>query len=222
MIWRGPDDSRQAKGAIASRLHIRPWRDPRLLVGVLLVLGSTILGGRLVAANDDTVQYWALDHAVAPGDPVSAGDMVAVRVRLSAEVSDNYVRADEEFSAPLDSLQWGERGASGALVQRSSLLPKAASGRSQLPLSVATGASPADLSRGDLVDVWVGPGPGDQSAEEAVRVLQSVRIIDTSDESASVGGSLAQTVLVDVPDAKLGGSVVGTVSSGHVTLVRVS
>ena len=192
------------------------------MIGVLLVMGSTILGARLVAAGDETVQYWALDHAVAPGDPVSADDMVPVRVRLSTEVSGNYVRADEEFSAPLDSLQWGERGATGALVPRSSLLPKAAAGRSQLPLSVATGASPDDLARGDLVDVWVGPGPGDDPAEEAVRVLQAVRILATSDDSASVGGSLAQTVLVDVSDAKLGGSVVGTVSSGHVTLVRVS
>ena len=87
---------------LASRLHLRPWRDPRLLIGVLLVLGSTILGRRLVAAADDTVEYWALDRAVAPGDPVSADDLVAVRVRLSSKVSDNYVRADEEFAAPLD------------------------------------------------------------------------------------------------------------------------
>jgi hypothetical protein len=188
----------------------------------LLVLGSTILGARLVAASDDTVQYWALDRAVVPGDPVSADDMVAVRVHLSARAADNYIRADEEFAAPLDSLQWGEHGSAGSLVERSSLLPKATVGRSQLPLSVAAGASPADLERGDLVDVWVGPGPGDDSDDEAVRVLEAVRIVETGDETASVGGSLAQTILVDVADAKLGGSVIGTVSSGHVTLVRVS
>ena len=222
MIWRGPDDPGQKKRATASRLRIRPWRDPRLLIGVLLVLGSTILGARLVAAGDDTVRYWALDHQVAPGDPVSADDMVAVRVHLSDSLSDHYIRADEEFSAPLDSLQWGERGAGGTLVERSSLLSKATVGRSQLPLSVASGASPADLERGDLVDVWVGPGPGDNSRDEAVRVLRAVRIVETGDESASVGGSLAQTILVDVADATLGGSVIGTVASGHVTLVRVS
>ncbi|MEO6604713.1 MAG: hypothetical protein ABIN55_03795, partial [Aeromicrobium sp.] len=193
-----------------------------LLIGILLVLGSTILGARLVAAGDDTVQFWALDRAVAPGDPVTADDMVAVRVHLSSKVSDNYVRADEEFSAPLDSLEWGESGATGSLVERTALVPKEAAGRSQLPLSVASGASPADLARGDLVDVWVGPGPGDESDDKAVRVLEAVRIVETGDESASVSGSLAQTVLVDVADADLEGSVIGTVSSGHVTLVRVS
>ncbi len=222
MIWRGPDDLGQTKGAAASRLHLRPWRDPRLLIGILLVLGSTILGARLVAAGDDTVTFWALDSAVAPGDPVSADDMVAVRVHLSSKVSDNYVRADEEFAAPLESLEWAERGVSGSLVERSALQPKETLGRSQLPLNVATGSSPADLARGDLVDVWVGPGPGDESDDEAVRVLKAVRIVESGDESASVSGALAQTILVDVAEAELKGSVVGTVSSGHVTLVRVS
>lgn len=192
------------------------------MIGILLVLGSTILGARLVAASDDTVEFWALDHAVTPGDPVSVDDMVAVRVHLSAAVADNYLRVDQELFAPLGSLRWGERGSSGALVERSALLPKATVGRSQLPLVVATGSSPADLKRGDLVDVWVGPGPGDESDDEAERVLQAVRIAATGDDSASVGGSLAQTVLVDVADAELKGSVIGTVSSGHITLVRVS
>ncbi len=222
MIWRGPDDSGQTKSAMASRLHHRPWRDPRLLIGVLLVLGSTILGARLVAAADDTVRYWALDRAVAPGDSVRAADLVAVRVHLSSKVSANYVRADEEFPEPLDALQWGERGTAGSLVERASLLPKSKLGRSQLPLSVVAGASPADLARGDLVDVWVGPGPGDEPEDKAVRVLEAVRIVETGDESASLGGSLAQTVLVDVADTQLEGSVIGTVASGHVTLVRVS
>lgn len=201
---------------------MRRWRDPRLLIGVLLVLGSTILGARLVAAGDATSQYWALERTVAPGDPVSADDLVAVRVKLAADVSDSYLRADEEFSAPLGSLQWGQRAAAGTLVERAALLPKETVGRSQLPLSVASGSSPANLSRGDLVDVWVGPGPGDDSDDAAVRVLRAVRIVETGDESASVGGSLAQTVLVDVPDTELEGAVIGTVSSGHVTLVRVS
>ncbi len=192
------------------------------MIGILLVLGSTILGARLVAAGDDTTRFWALDSAVVPGDPVTADDLVAVRVHLSSKISGNYLRADEEFSAPLESLEWGESGAPGSLVERSALQPKESLARSQLPLSVATGSSPADLARGDLVDVWVGPGPGDESDDKAVRVLEAVRIVKTGDESASVSGALAQTVLVDVADAELEGSVIGTVSSGHVTLVRVS
>ena len=35
-------------------------------------------------------------------------------------------------------------------------------------------------------------------------------------------GGLSRTVLVDVSEAELSGSVVSTVAAGHVTMVRVS
>lgn len=217
--WRGPGRS---GGATAQRLDLRPWRDPRLLVGVLLVLGATLLGARVAAATDDTTEYWAVRSSVAPGDTVTRESLQTTRVRLSAGAEGNYLRADEEFAAPLDQLVWSRDVAAGSLVDRGALTRKDASTRSQLPLGVAAGATPSDLARGDLVDVWVGPGPGDDSQAKAIRVLESVRVVQAGSDSASLGGSLAQTVLVDVDEAQLQGSVVSTVASGHVTLVRVS
>lgn len=209
-------------GAAAQRLHIKPWRDPRLLIGVLLILGATILGARLAAAGDDTVEYWALASSVKPGDRVTRDALVPTRVHLSSSAAGNYLRTDEQFDLPLEDLRWANAGSTGALVERVALVPEATKQRSQLPLNVATGASPVDLSRGDLVDVWVGPGPGDDAGSKAVRVLQSVRVVQAGDKAAALGGSLAQTILVDVDNAQLEGSVVGTVASGHVTLIRVS
>jgi hypothetical protein len=208
-------------GVAAQRLRIKPWRDPRLLIGVLLVLGATILGARLAAAGDDTVEYWALASSVKPGDQVTRDALVPTRVHLSSRAAANYLRTNETLDQPLKDLQWANAGSRGALVERAALVPKATKQRSQLPLNVATGAAPVDLSRGDLVDVWVGPGPGDD-ADKAVRVLQSVRVVQTGDKSAALGGSLTETILVDVDNAQLEGSVVGTVASGHVTLIRVS
>lgn len=217
--WRGPGESGRTS---AQRLRIRPWRDPRLLIGLLLVLGATVLGARLVAAGDDTVEYWTVSSTAAPGDPVTRDSLETTRVRLSSATQDKYLRADEEFEAPLDGLVWAHRVPAGSLVGKDALEPLADSTRSQLPLSVAEGAAPADLDRGDLVDVWVGPGPGDEPGGKAERVLESVRVIDAGGEAAARSGSLAQTVLVDVEDSRLRGSVVSTVAAGHVTLVRVS
>ena len=70
-IWRGPVESGQRTGAAAQRLRIKPWRDPRLLIGVMLILGATILGARLAAAGDDTIECWALASSVQPVDPCS-------------------------------------------------------------------------------------------------------------------------------------------------------
>ena len=221
-IWRGPMESGQMTGAAAQRLHIKPWRDPRLLIGVLLILGATILGARLAAAGDDTAEYWALASSVKPGDQVTRDALVPTRVHLTSSAAANYLRTDQTFDQPLEDLQWANAGSQGALVERAALVPKVTKQRSQLPLNVSTGAAPVDLSRGDLVDVWVGPGPGDDAGGKAVRVLQSVRVVQAGDKAAAIGGSLAQTILVDVDNAQLQGSVVGTVASGHVTLVRVS
>jgi len=189
---------------------------------VLLVLSATLLGARVAAVQDDSTEYWALRTSVAPGDTVTQESLLTTRVRLSTRAGPNYLRADEEFAAPLDELVWSREVAAGSLIDRGALTRKQASTRSQLPLSVAVGASPADLARGDVVDVWVGPGPGEDSGTKATRVLESVPVVQAGDGSASLASSSTRTVLVDVDDAQLQGSVVGTVGSGHVTLVRVA
>jgi hypothetical protein len=205
-----------------TRLRPRPWREPRLVLGVLLVLGATVLGARLAAAGDDRVEYWAVRSGVTPGDTVSEDVLEPTRVRLSDGASANYVRADEEFAAPLDELVWAHELSPGSLVGKTSLVERQGRTSGELPLNVAEGAAPGDLERGDLVDVWVGPGPGDDASTETVRVLEAVKVLQTGDDAAAVGGSLAQTVLVEVDQARLGTSVIGTVATGHVTLVRVS
>lgn len=216
--WRGPGSA----GKSPTRLRVRPWSDPRLLVGLLLVLGATVLGARLVAASDDTVEYWSVTSEVAPGDPVEQSDLRPTRIKLSGSAAGNYVRADEEFAAPLDDLVWAHDVSEGSLVGKDALVPSEAVGRGQLPLNVAQGAAPADLTRGDLVDVWVGPGPGGDQNARARQVLDEVRVVEAGGSGAAELGAAAQTVLVDVDSARVDPSVVAAVGSGHVTLVRVS
>jgi hypothetical protein len=217
--WRGPGRSGRTT---TQRLHIRPWRDPRLLLGLLLVLGATVLGARLAAAHDDTVEYWSVGKAATAGEPVTRDALSVTRVRLSSASAGSYVRTDEELTAPLEELVWAHEVSPGSLLAKDAIEPRSRTTRSQLPLNVAEGAAPADLDRGDLVDVWVGPGPGDEPAGRARRVLERVRVAETGGDAAALSGSLAQTVLVDVDAAQLGGTVVSTVAAGHVTLVRVS
>jgi hypothetical protein len=106
-------------------------------------------------------------------------------------------------------------------VARSALTTHEAGGVTELPLTITAGAAPSDLQRGDRVDVWVGPGPGDDATQKAARVLRDVRVV-SSGGSAAVHGASSSTVLVDVSEADLSGSVVSTVAAGHVTMVRVS
>lgn len=192
------------------------------MLGILLVLGATVLGARLAASGDDTVQYWAVRADVTPGDTVTEDALEPARLDLSKGAAANYIRIDDDFDAPLSELVWAHDLAPGSLVTRTAMIRRDGRSSGELPLNVAEGAAPADLSRGDRVDVWVGPGPGDDPGASTERVLEGVRVLQTGDEASAVGGSLAQTVLVEVAEAELGTTVVGTLATGHVTLVRVS
>ena len=72
--------------------RVRPprWLDLRLLLGVLLVLGSVLLGARVVGAADATVPVWAASGDLAAGTELDADDLVAVDVRLD-DTADAYL-----------------------------------------------------------------------------------------------------------------------------------
>ena len=222
--WRG---ARRSVGAVeagrsrAERLRLRPWNDPRLLLGILLVIGAAALGARAVSAADNTTEYWSISRAVRAGDVVRQDDLVAIDVKLTGGASDRYLAAAEELPAELDQLQWARDREVGDLVGQDDLVPKSSEVVRQLPLQVADTAMPSRLRRGDLVDVWVGSGPGDEAIEPATRLLQNARILDAGGSSGALDGGAVRSVLVEVPDRRLDGDIVAAVASGHVTLVKV-
>lgn len=189
---------------------------------MLLVLAATVLGSWVVASSDDTVGFWSVRGDVAEGDPVRRADLVEARARVPDSVAGRLLRTDEELPATLEDLVWSRGVGSGALLERSALTRRGALGATELPLAVTTGAAPADLARGHVVDVWVGPGPGDDVRQESARVLEGVRVLSTGAGSQAAGGALARTVVVDVDGVDLTPEAVSRVSAGHVTLVRQS
>ncbi|MGA9103053.1 hypothetical protein [Aeromicrobium sp.] len=203
------------------RLEHHPWRDPRLILGVLLVLVSTVLGAAAVAAGSSSTGYWAVRSEVRAGDPVQRTDLVQAKAHVPDDAARHLIRVDDALPARLDDLVWARDIGDGALVSRASLADRRSGGVTELPLTVTSGAAPTDLQRGDRVDVWVGPGPGDDTGQKSTRVLRDVRVV-SSGGSASVRGAPSRTVLVDVSEAELSGSVVSTVAAGHVTMVRIS
>lgn len=205
----------------AERLRLRPWTDPRLLLGALLVLGATVLGARLVALGDDSVEYWAVASDARAGSAVGADDLVATRVRLDGDSADRYLRVEDQLPAELAELQWGRDVGAGELLDADSLARRGAADVRQLPLTVTEGAVPTDLAVGDDVEIWVGPGPGDDAGTTSQRVLAEARVLSSGADAGSLGGALARTVLVEVPAASLTGDVVSVVGTGRVTVVRV-
>jgi Flp pilus assembly protein CpaB len=134
------------------------------------------------------------------------------------------LRTNASLPNRLDQLSWAASARAGTLVTRDLLATR--QGAVELPLVVATGNAPADLRPGDRIDVWASVAPKtdeatNQSAGTAQRILSRVRVLSRS-SGTSVGGASGTTVVVDVAGLSVGGRVVGAVSSGRITIVRVS
>ena len=185
------------------------------------MLVSTLLGAAAIAAAGSSTGYWALRSEVRAGDPVKRSDLVRAEAHIPDDAARHLMAADQAFPARLDDLVWARDIGGGALVTRAALADRRSGRVTELPLTVVSGAAPIDLDRGDRVDVWVGPGPGDDASQKSVRVLQDVRVVSSGGSVPGQDG-LSHTVLVDVSEAELTGSVVSTVAAGHVTMVRTS
>ncbi len=142
--------------------RVRPprWLDLRLVLGVLLVLGSVLLGARVVSAADATVPVWAVAEDLAAGTELDADDLVAVDVRL-----------DDAASAYLSTSTRPEGRTLGRAVQAGELLPRSAleepADLVQVALPVQAGFVPPSLQRGQLVDVYALADPAAGATAEA-------------------------------------------------------
>ena len=139
-------------GSAPRRIRPPRWLDLRLVLGVLLVLGSVLLGARVVAAADATVPVWSAAGDLAAGTVLTAGDLVAVDVRL-----------DDVAGAYLATSTRPEGRTLARAVRNGELLPRTPLEEPaelvQLALPVQAGYVPPGLDRGQVVDVYAVADP---------------------------------------------------------------
>src|SRR5699024_103637 len=125
-IGRG-DGEEPAVGATAGMMRLRTprWKDPRLIVGIVLVVASVLMGAVLVSRLSETTPVLVARSAIVPGEPIAAEDLTTVELRLG-EQTDHYVgtlEAIPEGTVALRTIRAGE------------LVPKSAIGQArQRPL----------------------------------------------------------------------------------------
>ncbi|PID52991.1 MAG: hypothetical protein CSB46_10745, partial [Micrococcales bacterium] len=136
------------------------WRDPRLLIGLVLVAASVVLGARVVAANSDTELYLTAVHTLTPGTTVQEADLRSVHVNLG-DAAERYLPATQVPPAGSIVVQ---------TVREGELLPTQALGSAEdvrlRPLNLpVTGGSAEGMRPGDVV-------PADQGGRRPVRRRQ--------------------------------------------------
>lgn len=210
----------------AERSRSTRWRDPRLWLGVALLLVAMVAGARVLGSSDDVTQVWRLSHDVPAGVLVTRADLEPAAVRFDDPVlSDQYpaIGAAQPEGYATRDLHAGE------MLQRSALTTRAEAGARQLPLDVPSAGQPVGLSVGDRVDVWAVPGGdasgggvlsgADADAGRPRLVLHDVAVLSIG--SSESGMSASRQVLVGLPRTARVAPILAGLNGNHVVLVRL-
>jgi hypothetical protein len=202
----------------AARLRRPSWRDARLLVGLLLVLGSVLLGARVVAAADDTVPVWAANDVLAPGSSLD-GNVHPVNVQL-ADVGGSYFDA----SRPLPPGLVVQRAVGrGELLPRTATAPAAAWNRRPVTIPL-DGPAPAGVLRGAQVDIWMSPrdrAAGADAYGPARLMITAADVAEVTAEGGPLSAGRAATVQVMLPADRLAPVLDALANEARLALVPV-
>ena len=185
---RQPSLAAEMASPSASRLGRARWLDARLVIGLLLVLGSIAIGARVVAAADETTLVLVATDELEPGMVVGASDLREQAVRIDSGL-EHYVAAESS----LDGYVVVRPVGAGELLPVAAVAPSDAAATKDLrylTMAIPSRESPAGLGRGSHVDVWVDPDDG-VGATDAPRVAEQLLADVVVTEYDQGGGGLA-------------------------------
>lgn len=174
------------------RLRRPRWRDPRLAIGILLVIVSVLLGSLLAARLSQTVTVLAAREAIVPGDVLTREDLTTVDVRLGDAASGYVTSLDQipEGAVAVSAVHPGELLAVSAIGQPADV--------SLRPLVIAVDAAVAEsVVPGGSVELWR-TREGADGEDPTAELLVEKAVVRRVDEGSSLG-MRAMSVEVLVP-----------------------
>jgi hypothetical protein len=206
----------------ATRSHRPGWRNPRLLLGIVLVAGSVLLGARLLTAADDTVGVWAVARDLPAGAAVESGDLERRQIRFpDKDTADGYLAAGDDLPA---GATLRRSVSAGELLPRSAFAEGSGPKLVEVPISVISDDLPATVRQGSVVDVWVAPKVSavGQAKVKAVPVLTDVVVVAVPRTSDGLAPQTTRQVIVGVPASRTDdlGAALGGMSDGRVVIAR--
>jgi len=201
----------------ARRLSQPRWTDRRLLVGIGLVVASVLGVVRVVAVADETVPVWSVTSDLARGVTITSDDVQQTSVKLNSLAP--YFVGD---ASPVGTLT--TKGfAAGELVSRTGVQSvDEAPDLRWLTLPVESHHLPADLQRGERVDVYlVERTAGGEPLGEPRLVLAAATVAEVDDGDSRFGGSSLELGISLAVSAGDVATLVAAESRGTLTLARV-
>ncbi|WP_152649856.1 hypothetical protein [Demequina oxidasica] len=197
-------------GPVAGRLKRPSWRDPRLLIGLVLIAVAVVAVSASIRASDSTEPYYTAIKVLTPGTEVSESDVAVTRVRVAPDV---YVSAqgDPPWGQVVTRvIGEGELLPTDAVTGASEVDVRAVAVRTQNPLA-------QDIESGSVVDVWLTTGNDGSPVSTPVAEGLIVSQVEQEDSAFTVGA--AQTVYVLVPQDSMSDFLGAVATEGEISIV---
>ncbi|GAB5077701.1 hypothetical protein [Arthrobacter sp. AD-310] len=184
--------------ATAARLKRPSWKDPRLLMGVLLVLVSVAGVVFLINSADRTTEVYAAREGIAVGEALTPENVVRARVRLG-DTEQHYIPVASGLPEGVVAVQ---RVAKDQLVPRASLGRVDELDRKPVALTI-TETLPSQAVAGSRIDVWVAQPDAKNGFSEPKLLLPGAEIAEVSDGSTALGSTRTTVLMVLVEDSQM-------------------
>jgi hypothetical protein len=204
---------KDSTGPVAGRIRRPSWRDPRLLVGLVLIAVSVAAVSAIVRNADQTTPYYAARGPIAPGTVLTEADVVVVSARVAG---DTYVPSSQEPWGKVVTrvVGDGELLPSAALSEREDFSGRPVAVRTTLPLA-------ASIDRGAVVDVYV--TIEDDAGKPVTRLIGSALVVDgVVREDSAFGVGLGETVYVVVPVREVAAFLEALAGGGDISVVGLA
>jgi hypothetical protein len=182
----------------AGRLKPPSWKDPRLLVGVLLVLASVVGVISLVGGADQTTEVYAAKDPIAVGEKLTTDNVVRAKVRLG-DTEEHYVTVEAGLPEGLVAVQ---RIGKSQLVPKESLATVDSLDRKPVAVTIGEPLPPQAVA-GTRVDVWVALPDARNGFSEPKLLLPGAEIAQLTAASSTLGSSRSTVLMVLVADSQM-------------------
>lgn len=198
---------------LAQRMRKPGMRDPKLLIGLLLIAVSVFAVVTIVRVANRTETFYVAAHDISVGDRLTVTDLKPVEVRL-AESSNQYLATDSvDAQFAIDNI------AAGELVSKNDLASSDQSGR-RLASIVLDSAIAQGFSSGDRVDIWVSKKAQNGSGyEDPETIATGAEVSRVESEESVIGGTGKSAVQVLVEEGNLADVLAAVNNEDKINLV---
>lgn len=193
------------------------WFDPRLAIGIGLVIASVAGVYGVVAAMDRSVLVYSASSALNPGDRIYPGDLDVSTVRLGETVS-NYLRQGD---VPSDGVLITRSVSAGELIPASAVGSVASLRFASIVVTVS-GQLSKSIAPGTVVDVWSSTLLDDRRFGPPTVLVGSATVVRILDSTGFVSDNRTQAVELLVPRDRVARVLEAVADDDAVSLVPVS